>query len=634
MFITIKRHEREKQELLCISNRLTEAVLKNTDQGLFMLDAAGNLLPTISQSMPTMFRRKDFANLTFEKLLIPVVSPKTLSLARTYIAALLSASRDAPPPANTLTCVDMRLTNSDGSFDNAHYSFEFDSVANPGEPQFWLVRVSDITSRIQLTRDVEDLRSQVQTLGEILRGVLQMGGARFGAFMQKTDESMKTINTVLKKPAREADAFRHKIEETLDEVDRIRREAAAFKLSALVGSARVFEDALHDLRSRSELSGSDFLPVAVKLDKLYTQFALVKSLTTAAAPARDRNAAAHCPGMTENGTLIIAAPRLPVETPDIKTAPVTQRTAPAGSLDGALQSLTDHVAQEQNKDVVLESSGLRLVPPKYQAAIKNVAIQLIRNAVMHGIEPAAAREAAGKPARGTLRLQFKVKNEGYQLLFEDDGRGIDPHTVRATAIARGVSTPEAAANMRDREAIKLIFKSRYTTLGDSSTDTRHGAGMSLVRRYVHESGGKIALASAPGRDTRFKIILPPLEAAAADVPVAAAAPLAAAPPMVAPAPVAAVAAASAAAVAESDETSMSIKTPHAVDALLNGEPRVQTDAATDAGAPGAEALEAGAADDTHVPSKPPAPHAAQGAETHSDPNAVTVVLADAETRVA
>jgi two-component system chemotaxis sensor kinase CheA len=77
-------------------------------------------------------------------------------------------------------------------------------------------------------------------------------------------------------------------------------------------------------------------------------------------------------------------------------------------------------------------------------------------------------------------------------------------------VARGVVSGEAAARMRDREAIKLIFKSRYTTLGNSITDTAHGTGMSLVRRYIHEAGGKIALASLAGHETRFKITLPPL----------------------------------------------------------------------------------------------------------------------------
>jgi two-component system chemotaxis sensor kinase CheA len=107
-----------------------------------------------------------------------------------------------------------------------------------------------------------------------------------------------------------------------------------------------------------------------------------------------------------------------------------------------------------------------------------------------------------------LRLEFRAKDENLELLFEDDGGGLVPDQVRATAIARGVLTEDAAGRLRDREVIKLIFKSRFTTLADSPTDTRHGAGMALVRRYVHEAGGKIALASLAGHETRFKIVLP------------------------------------------------------------------------------------------------------------------------------
>ena len=96
---------------------------------------------------------------------------------------------------------------------------------------------------------------------------------------------MKTINGVLKKPAREADAFRSKLEETLEEVDRVRRDAAALKLTGLEAAARLLEDSLQELRSRGALSGSDFLPLAVKLDQLYGQFALLRSLSTQSAPA-------------------------------------------------------------------------------------------------------------------------------------------------------------------------------------------------------------------------------------------------------------------------------------------------------------------------------------------------------------
>jgi two-component system, chemotaxis family, sensor kinase CheA len=147
--------------------------------------------------------------------------------------------------------------------------------------------------------------------------------------------------------------------------------------------------------------------------------------------------------------------------------------------------------------------------------VKNVAIQLIRNAVVHGIEAAAEREQAGKSVNATLHLVFNsAPGNGFELLFQDDGRGLDPDKVREVAIAKGLLTQEEAGQLRDRQVIKLIFKSGFTTMTDTPGDSKHGSGMSLVRRYVHEAGGKIALASIVGQETRFKVTLPALEQAA------------------------------------------------------------------------------------------------------------------------
>jgi two-component system, chemotaxis family, sensor kinase CheA len=514
MFISVKRHEREKQELINASNRLTDAILKTSAIGLFLMDSKGRVQPQVSASLGALFRRQDFANLTVEKLIGPVVSAKTLSVARTYMTRFLDPARDASDIGNPLQDVEVKLTNTDGSFAAAHYSFEFSSVDIPLEPRSWMVRVTDITARVQELRELEDLRVHVLTQGEILRSVLQAGGTRFGSFLQRTDASMKSINGVLKKPAREAGAFRHKLEETLEEVDRIRRDAAALKLSGLQNAAREFEDALQELRSRETLSGSDFLPLAVKLDSLYGQFALLRTLTSQAGPAREAEAAAPEARVTENGTQIIEAPKFFAELAQ-QSAPSAQRMAAVGSLESTLTTLSDLVAQENQKTVVLECRGLDLVPPRYQATVKNVAIQLIRNAVVHGVETVAEREQAGKAPDATLHLEFNsTPGNGFELLFQDDGRGLDPDRVRDVAVAKGLLTQEDARQLRDRQAIKLIFKSGFTTMSDTPGDTKHGSGMSLVRRYVHEAGGKIALASVVGQETRFKVTLPALELAA------------------------------------------------------------------------------------------------------------------------
>jgi signal transduction histidine kinase len=277
---------------------------------------------------------------------------------------------------------------------------------------------------------------------------------------------------------------------------------------------------LQELSSRGALSGSDFLPLAVKLDELYGQFALLRSLTSQAGPPAEPEDSPEA-RMTQGGTQIIEAPKFLAEMAQKSAAskPKAHRMAQAGSLESTLTALTELVAQEQHKTVVLDCTGMQLVPARYQATIKNVAIQLIRNAVMHGVESSAARVGACKPAHATLHLEFKIMpDQSFELHFQDDGGGLDPDKVRATAVAKGLITADAAARLRDRQAIKLIFKAGYTTLDSAPGEAPHGSGMSLVRRYVHEAGGKIALATLLGHETRFKVTLP--AAAAADSQVA------------------------------------------------------------------------------------------------------------------
>jgi two-component system, chemotaxis family, sensor kinase CheA len=507
MFISFKRPERKTPEPTPASGRLSDALLRSVSQGILFLDSTGRLLPQASQSLATLFRRQEFVDLTFEKLLAPLVTAKTLSAVRAQTTRLFRPETEATAEdLKVLQDVELRLPNlPDGSSSRAHYAFEFCAMEETFAPYAWLVIVTDITTRVQSSRELEDLRAQLQSHSEILRCVMQHSGAHFAAFLQRTDASMKAINAVLKKPAREQASFREKLEQTIEEVDRLRKEGAALKLTAMENAARMFEDSLQELRNRKTLSGGDFLPLAVKLDQLYTQFAQVRSLTAQAGPAARAEAPPADPRMTENGTQIIGTPRFVTEM----AGRSSQRAAQAGSLDNTLAVLTEHMSQEYSKTVILECEGLQSVPAQYQAAVKNIAIQFIRNAVVHGIETPEERLSACKAAHGTLRLEFKsLSDESFELHFQDDGRGIDPDQVREVAIKRGLLTEETAAKMRDRQLIKLIFKSAYSTLANTAGNSKHGAGMSLVRRYIHEAGGRVALASLLGHETRFKVTLP------------------------------------------------------------------------------------------------------------------------------
>lgn len=449
----IQAHERQAHE------RFTDAILRNSDQGLFLLGSDGRIMPPLSRELTTLFRRPDVAHLGFERLLAPLVSADTLALVQSHMRRLLGGIWEDGEPANVLKDIEVRLPNTEGPADIAHLWFAFDPLDVPGEPKAWLVRVTDVTLRVRKEREVEDLRNQLRTQGEVLRGVLQMGRGWFGNFVQTTDMSLKTTATLLQKSLREATAGQRKLEQMQGEIERVRSDAADARLAALEQAAAAFATTLRELRQHNASSGGDLLPLTVKMEELQKQFFLVRSVMRSAV------------------------------------------TPPAANLDHMLHELTAQVAEREQKQVLLESRGLERVPPRYRPLVRNVGAQLIRNAIAHGIESPAERATAGKAPHGTLRLEFTPQDDCFVLAFTDDGAGLDPAQMRAAAVKRGVLSDALAARMEDREAIKLIFKPNYSP---------HGAGMSLVRRAVQGCGGTIALASVRGHDTRFKITLPAL----------------------------------------------------------------------------------------------------------------------------
>jgi two-component system, chemotaxis family, sensor kinase CheA len=488
-------------------------VLESVGQGIFALDAADRLVEPLSASLASLFRRSQFAGLAFSELLQPIVPRKFLSAACQHLVALRAAPQDpALIRANPLLDLEVRFANGNGTNDLYHYSFEFAPMNIAGDPGTLLVRVTDRTTALLQAREIEDLRQQLRIQSDILQTILRLGTSRFATVILAIDAAMNAINDILRRPAREQSAFRDKLEQTLAEVDRISRNVAATQLIALAGAARHFEKALLELRDRPVLSGNDFLPLAVKLDELFVQFALVQSLSRAvetrriAEPAAESDTAGRPAVMGQERT---AAPKFVAQLLEHNAPMSVSDSASAGTLAHTLARLTEHAAEEFDRPVALRCQGLEAIPADYQSTVKNIAVQLIRNAIMHGIESRDTRVALGKPPIGQLMLDFITLPDGsYELTFEDDGRGIDPETVREVAISKSLLTPGAAVSLGDRQVLKYIFKSRFTTLDNASGDKRHGAGLAFVRRYVHGVGGIISIGSEPGRATRFKVSLP------------------------------------------------------------------------------------------------------------------------------
>jgi chemotaxis protein histidine kinase CheA len=128
--------------------------------------------------------------------------------------------------------------------------------------------------------------------------------------------------------------------------------------------------------------------------------------------------------------------------------------------------------------------------------------------VVHGIEPASARREAGKSATGALHVKFHPAPGGFELLFEDDGAGVDERRVRAAAVARGLVAAEQGEALDSKAVLALLFKPGFSTSDRQDRDAGRGVGLDLVRRTVQALNGKLGVTSVPGKLTRFRLVLP------------------------------------------------------------------------------------------------------------------------------
>ena len=141
-------------------------------------------------------------------------------------------------------------------------------------------------------------------------------------------------------------------------------------------------------------------------------------------------------------------------------------------------------------------------------AIKDPLMHLVRNAVDHGIEDPAEREAAGKPVEGTIVI--RASHEGGQVTIEmqDDGRGIDVEKVRARGIERGLIEAKTAKALSVRETIELIFQPGFSTADKVTNLSGRGVGMDVVKTNVGRIGGNVEVATEPGVGTTYTLKIP------------------------------------------------------------------------------------------------------------------------------
>jgi len=187
---------------------------------------------------------------------------------------------------------------------------------------------------------------------------------------------------------------------------------------------------------------------------------------------------------------------------------------PFSSITGSFARLVRDLCREQGKQAELRITGDDVeLDKRILEEIKDPLIHLLRNAVDHGIEPAAERQRRGKPAAASITLGVsQLGGNRIEIAVCDDGAGIDTAAVARAAVARELIAPDQAAAIGDEAARALVFAADLSTRAAVTHVSGRGLGLAIVREKAEKLGGAVSVSSEPGQGTAFRIELPATQA--------------------------------------------------------------------------------------------------------------------------
>ncbi|WP_224982081.1 hybrid sensor histidine kinase/response regulator [Geomonas agri] len=185
------------------------------------------------------------------------------------------------------------------------------------------------------------------------------------------------------------------------------------------------------------------------------------------------------------------------------------RMLPLRTISDGLERLVRDLAQQLGREVQFQIVGQAIEMDRVLLeGLKPILIHLLTNALSHGIEAPEVRTAAGKQRRGTVLLSARHQGNSVLVEVRDDGRGMNPTSIKAAAVARGVLDQREADAISDEEALYLTFRPGFSTAEIVTDISGRGVGMDVVKKNIERVKGSVTLSSEPGSFTQVTLQLP------------------------------------------------------------------------------------------------------------------------------
>lgn len=473
-FILFKflRRLRENDRKVEAAQKETAEILNTVKEGLLLLDSEFRVGTQYSASLPAILGRGIGAGDDFRALLRAMVPNAAFDAACDYIGLLFSdrVKENLMINLNPLVAIEVALP---GNGTRRFLTMQFNRVLEDDRISHLLVTVFDVTAQVELEHALAEAKKSAKAEMEIMLDLLKLNPAILTNFLAAAEQTLLEVNDHLKSAGGVLD-YGRTVEMIFRKIHTLKGEAATLGLDMFEELAQRFESLLAGLRGKGMISGEDLLALPMPLEEFLQRIALVRDMTRRLASYND----AFAPAVAE------------------------------ADFAANLEKLALRIAGDHGKQVrlVADLDLLESLPRQARNELKDIAVQLLRNAVAHGIEPVTERESRAKPAVGSIYVALKSAQAGeYEFVLRDDGRGLVPQRVRAALLHAGRYNEAQLRELDDRQILMKIFEPGFSTTEQPGRDSGHGVGMDVVKQKLQQLGARLRIATREDMFTQFSI---------------------------------------------------------------------------------------------------------------------------------
>jgi chemotaxis protein histidine kinase CheA len=255
----------------------------------------------------------------------------------------------------------------------------------------------------------------------------------------------------------------------------LKGNAAVLRIEFFEQRAHGFEDTIQRVAAKTKIVGEDFVPITNQLGELINVIS----------------------------TTVDVIARLGAMNSEInKSGRASADLLTKYSLTDQLTRFTSDLADSLGKKVSVRVTGdiEKIVPTSQQMRVQEILTQLLRNAVVHGVEDPQVRAERRKLPVGTVQIAARAAGDSYSLTVTDDGAGLDYEKIRKRATELGYKGTETWGV---QQLTEVLFAPGFSTAGQVTKDAGRGVGLDAVLDKVLAMGGALDVAHKAGQECSF-----------------------------------------------------------------------------------------------------------------------------------